>query len=67
MNYWTKRSIKLSSSSNYLDRLFEVYPVSEGENRPLSSSKKEAILKAISAKDKKELILQCISGEVSPI
>lgn len=67
MNYWTKRSIELSSSSNYLDRLFEVYPVSEGENRPLASSKKEAILKAISAKDKKELILQCISGEVSPI
>lgn len=67
MNYWTKRSIELSSTSNYLDRLFEVYPVSEGENRPLSSAKKDAILKALSEKDKKEIIIQCITSEVSPI
>ncbi len=67
MNEWTRKSITLAKTSNYLDRLFSVYPVSNGMPRPLSENKKNKIRQSIENNDKKELILECIKGEVSPI
>ncbi len=56
MNRFTKNSINLASSGNYLDKLMDIYPVSLNFLRPVNSSQIKAVKKAFAAKNSKKLI-----------
>lgn len=67
MNIWTEKSVEYAKSKDYLDELFQVYPILKNPNRPLSQKKKDNIREAITTGDYKRLILECIQSKVSPI
>lgn len=51
MNLWTQKSIELASQSDYLDRLYRVYPMSVNLRRELSDDTQAAIKQYLSEKD----------------
>ena len=67
MNKWCEKSVKLATSDNYLDRLFEIYAVQENPKRKLTLEKKEGIRYAFINCDKERLLDECFNSEVSPI
>ncbi len=67
MNIWCEKSIEIAQNSNYLDRLFEVYPIFQNPERPIDDDKKEKIEYAYMHKDKITLLTECFNAEVSPI
>lgn len=56
MNKWVNKSINLANKKNYLDLLFEVYPVSEEQMRKLLRGSKREIIENYRKKDKINLI-----------
>lgn len=67
MNIWTKKSVEYAKNEDYLDRLFQVYPLAKNVNRPISKEKREKIKEAMDKKDHKQLILECLGAKVFPI
>ena len=67
MNKWCKKSIEIAQNSNYLDRLFEVYPVFQNPERPIKEEKRGKIEYAYLHGDKITLLNECFNAEVSPI
>lgn len=56
MNQWVKKSIDLANIKNYLDLLFEIYPVSEEQIRELLKGPKADVVKNYRKRDKVGLI-----------
>ena len=68
MNYWTKRSIYLSGNSNYLELLYEVYPVSlANPRRELLPEQIEAIRTAYDNHDDSQLLNSLLDLDIFPI
>lgn len=67
MNKWIEKSIKLSNSSNYLDKLFEVYPVNLNINREISEEVRNKIKASFEKKDKKLIIKDLLDFPKFPI
>lgn len=67
MNKWVKKSIKLANSSDYLDKLLDIYPVNLNLTRIISSNKKKAIERSFREKDHKKLIATLLDLERFPI
>ena len=61
MNKWTKISVELANKSNYLDRLFNVYPTIQEKKRKINSEIIEKINKYFKSKNNIELFLVLIS------
>lgn len=67
MNKWVRKSINLASSSGYLDKLFDVYPVTEGELRDLPEEIKKEIINSYKKKNKILLIKSLLKLKKFPI
>lgn len=67
MNKWVKKSIKITSSRGYLDKLMEVYPVNLTLVRSVGVAEKNKIKKAFSKRNSKELISVLLDLERFPI
>ncbi len=67
MNKWTKISVELANKSNYLDRLFNVYPTIQEKKRKINSEIIEKINKYFKSKNNIELFLVLIKLELFPI
>ena len=44
MNKWTKISVELANKSNYLDRLFNVYPTKSRQNARNPRTKEKVVI-----------------------
>lgn len=67
MSKWIKKSIDLANTKNYLDLLFEIYPVSEEQMRELLKGPKADIVKNYRKKDKVSLIQSFFKLKKFPI
>ncbi len=67
MNRWCEKSIEIAQNGDYLDRLFEIYPISQNPERPMLDDKKSKIEYAYLNEDKVTLLTECFNAEVSPI
>ena len=67
MNLWTQKSIELASQSDYLDRLYRVYPMSVNLRRELSDDTQAAIKQYLSEKDGINLLKILLQQEIFPI
>jgi len=67
MNEWIRRSIEFAHSQNYLDKLFEIYPIELGDIRAISEDDKKEIIKAFRIKNKVRLIKKLLELPVFPI
>lgn len=67
MNLWAQKSIELASQSDYLDRLYRVYPMSVNLRRELSDDTQAAIKQYLSEKDGINLLKILLQQEIFPI
>ena len=67
MNYWTKKSVELARESDYLDRLYDVYPTAPNPRRVMPSAKRDRIRNAFDKRDNTKLIMELIDWELFPI
>ena len=67
MNIWTQKSIELANSRDYLDLLFEIYPIQENPKRDLPTDIEETILNAFEKGDYEELIKTLLTWEIFPV
>jgi len=67
VNPWITKSIELANKKNYLDRLYEVYPLEIGDERDLDSTSLSLIQKAHKTKNGIELITALLSLDRFPI
>ncbi len=67
MNKWVNKSIKLANKRNYLDLLFEIYPVSEEQMRKLLKGSKHEIIENYDKRDKISLIKSFFKLKKFPI
>lgn len=67
MNIWTQKSIELANSRDYLDLLFEIYPIQENPKRNLPTDIEETILNAFEKGDYEELIKTLLTWEIFPV
>lgn len=56
MNIWTQKSIELANQQNYLDLLYQVYPISANLQRQISDDVKDEIASALEARDNERLL-----------
>ena len=67
MNIWTAESIDLANTKDYLDQLFQVYPMSKNEERPLDASTWAAVEAAYQAHDHAALLTALMPLSLFPI
>lgn len=67
MNEWVRRSIEIANGPGYLDRLLEVYPVTEETRRRLSRDKKETLMRLFSHPDDQALIKALLDMPKFPV
>lgn len=67
MNIWTEKSINLANSGDYLDLLFNIYPIKNNPKRELPTDIEEAILDAFENADHIRLINALLKWEIFPI
>jgi hypothetical protein len=67
MNKWIKKSIKLTNSRGYLDRLYSIYPILNNSERPLDREVKKKIRRALAMRSNKPLIAALLVADVFPI
>lgn len=67
MNYWTALSVEFAKNKNYLDELYDVYPITPNPRRKISAQKEIAIREAFKNKNNSELVQQLLDLELFPI
>lgn len=67
MNIWMQRSIELANSKNYLDKLFDVYPMYPNKIRKIDEKYWESIVQAFNSKDDSCLIKYLLYLDLFPI
>lgn len=67
MNEWTQKSVDLTNQEDYLDQLFNVYPITQNPTRPIDNIKKKKIIDAFNKKDNATLVKSLLSLELFPI
>lgn len=67
MNKWVKKSIDLANTKNYLDLLFEIYPISGEQMRELLKKSRKEIVEDYNNKDKISLIKSFFKLKKFPI
>lgn len=67
MNKWIKESIKLVNSPGYLDKLFNIYPISIGNDRQIDGPLLRKIYSSFDQNDNKELVKILLELEKFPI
>lgn len=67
MNKWIKKSINLSNSQGYLDKLFEIYPIEVGPRRDATEDIKAETKRAFDSKNKIYLIKTLLKFPKFPI
>lgn len=56
MNIWTQKSIELANQQNYLDLLYQVYPISMNLRREISDDIKTEIASAVANREDEKLL-----------
>ncbi|MBQ8140857.1 MAG: restriction endonuclease [Clostridia bacterium] len=67
MNIWTRKSVELAARENYLDALYEIYPISPNSRRELSSEIQRNIEDAFISRDNERLVKNLLEAELFPI
>lgn len=67
MNFWTNKSIKLANGKEYLDKLYNVYPIKQNEGREIDDLVINKIKESYTKKDKINLVKNLLEVEVFPI
>lgn len=67
MNIWTKKSIELATTANYLDQLQKVYPMAVNLRREINSATVAAITSAYENRDDQGLLSLLLKQEIFPI
>ncbi len=67
VNEWVVRSIEVANRENYLDQLYEVYPLDFGEERLIPAGTIDAIQQAHNARDGVALVRELLRIERFPI
>lgn len=67
MNIWTAKSIQLANEGNYLDRLYEVYPMAENDTREIEADAVFAIKNAICERNDEKLISYLFKQDLFPV
>ena len=67
MNEWVEKSIELANSTDYLDRLQEVYPVTIGLRRVLPEETKRSIKQAYDHRNSHQLVKMLLKLKKFPI
>lgn len=67
MNHWIKNSIKLANQSNYLDLLYNIYPMSVNLKRELSDSTAKEIEQHFNEKNDISLLSILLKQDLFPI
>ena len=67
MNEWIRNSINLANNSNYLDRLFEIYPTIPNQPRKISKEKWYNIEVAYNNRDDRSLLTHLLYLDLFPI
>lgn len=67
MSIWIEKSIEVANKSNYLDRLFEVYPLSPDPIRAISQTRWERVEKSFEDKNDRQLVNELLDLELFPI
>jgi hypothetical protein len=65
MNKWAKRTVEIATTSDYLDRLYDIYP-SESKTRQVKKEVLTDIRKSYEKRDCKELLRQLLDLETFP-
>jgi len=67
MNIWTEKSIHTANQTDYLDRLYRVYPMANNMNRDVSDAVKLELKECFAEKDNLCLIKTLLEQNVFPI
>lgn len=67
MNYWTEKSIEIANEGDYLDRLYNIYPMANNECRNIAPDVIDTINRAIEDQDDTTLISYLLKQELFPI
>ena len=67
MNVWMQRSIELANNKNYLDKLFDVYPMTPNKIRKINEEYWDSIVQAFNNKDDNCLIKYLLYLDLFPI
>lgn len=67
MNHWIKLSIEFANQTNYLDRLFKVYPTIPDGIRDINERHWKDVIKAFNAMDNISLITNLLKLDLFPI
>ena len=67
MNIWTRKSLEIARSTNYLDQLSSVYPIPHELNRPIDNQARTQISDAFTNRNHGELIRLLITQKKFPI
>lgn len=67
MNEWTKKSVEFAKQTNYLDELYEVYPIKSNPRREISKEKEESIRQAFKNRENEKLVRNLLKLELFPI
>ena len=67
MNIWTQASVDLANQQNYLDALFEIYPLCQNPRRELTAQSIRSIQDAFDRRDDVSLIQHLLKLDLFPI
>lgn len=67
MNKWIEKSIELANNQNYLDKLFDIYPMIPNNVRKIDETYWSKIEQAFKEKDDKVLITYLLYLDLFPI
>lgn len=67
MNYWTMLSVDLAQQEDYLDKLYEVYPITPNLRRNIPKQSEEKIRKAFKDKNGLLLVKELLELDLFPI
>ena len=66
MNEWVEKSIEIANSRGYLDKLYNIYPVIQGEEREVSEVQKAALKRIFNGGDDTALVTELLQMEKFP-
>ena len=66
MNKWVEKSIEIANSRGYLDKLYNIYPVIQGEEREVSEVQKAALKRIFNGGDDTALVTELLQMEKFP-
>jgi hypothetical protein len=67
MNKWLEKSIEIANNQNYLDKLFDVYPITPESNRIIETTLWESVMKNFEEKNDKELFDDLLKLDLFPL